>query len=128
MSEQFSATGWYVVVGTVAGLVGGAIAALLLYRAPILTLVGVTIGAVLGAYLMYVVGVARGPADHHELARTAAEGTRLPRALSVSGASPWLALPVGALIAVAVVFLVGALLISVAGAAVEPADNQEPVA
>jgi len=102
---QFSGTGWYVVVGSVAGLVAGALAALLLDRTPLLTLLGVVLGSVLGAWLMYLVGVALGPSDPAELARTAKDGTHLPAALSVSGASPFIALPAGALVAVALVFL-----------------------
>ena len=38
LSQQFSGTGWYVVVGSVAGLVTGALVALFLDRAPLLTL------------------------------------------------------------------------------------------
>lgn len=101
----FSATGWYVVVGSVAGLVGGALVALFLDRVPLVTLLGVVLGSALGAWLMFVVGVALGPADPQGLAGAADEGTRLPAALAVSGASPFIALPAGALIALTLVFL-----------------------
>ena len=102
---QFTGTGWYVVVGSAAGLVGGALVALFLDRTPLLTLLGVVLGSALGAWLMFVVGVALGPSDPTVLARTAEEGTHLPAALDVSGTSPWIALPAGALVAVALVFL-----------------------
>jgi hypothetical protein len=105
LSEQFSSTGWYVVVGTVAGLVTGALVALFLDRAPLLTLAAVVVGSALGAYLMYVVGTALGPADPATLAKTAADGTMIPEQLKVSGKSPFIALPVGALIGVALAFL-----------------------
>jgi hypothetical protein len=64
----------------------------------------VVVGSVLGAWLMLVVGTALGPPDPEALARTAADGTRLPMQLSVSGHSPLVALPVGALLGLMLVF------------------------
>ena len=101
---QFSGTGWYVVVGTVTGLLAGALVALLLDRTPLLTLVAVVVGSVLGAWLMLEVGTALGPADPTSLARTAADGTELPSALTVTERSPWIALPAGALVGLTLVF------------------------
>lgn len=129
ISQQFSATGWYVVVGSIAGLLAGALVALVLDRSPLVTLLGVVLGSLLGAWLMYVVGVALGPADHQELARTAEEGTRLPRALSVSGASPWVALPAGAMVSLALVFLGLAAVHRTAESQRDtPAEDREPAA
>lgn len=105
LRAAFSGTGWYVVVAAVAGIVGGAIVALLLDRTPLGTLVGVTVGSVLGGLAMYAVGVWIGPPDPVETARSAAEGATLPAALGVSGGTPFLAMPAGALVALAVVFL-----------------------
>ena len=105
LSEQFGGTGWYVVVGTVAGLVTGALVALFLDRVPLLTLAAVVVGSVLAAWLMYVVGIAVGPPDPEVLAKTAADGTLIPEQLQVSGTSPWIALPGGALVGLALVFL-----------------------
>jgi hypothetical protein len=102
---QFSGTGWYVIVGSIAGLLAGAVVALFVDRYPFVTLAGVAVGSLLGAALMYRVGVALGPADAAHLARTAKEGTHLPAALSISGKSPWIAFPAGALVALALVFL-----------------------
>ena len=102
---QFSGTGWYVVVGSVAGLIGGALVALFLDRVPIATLIGVAVGSLFGAMVMYRVGVLLGPPDQTRAAAAAKDGTHLPAQLSVSGASPWIALPAGALVAVALVFL-----------------------
>lgn len=102
---QFSGTAWYVVVGAVAGLLGGAVAALFLDRAPLATLVGVVVGALLGALLMYRVGLALGPGDPVQAAAGAKEGAHLPARLAVSGHSAWIALPAGALIALTLVFL-----------------------
>jgi uncharacterized membrane protein YeaQ/YmgE (transglycosylase-associated protein family) len=105
LRNQFSATGWYVVVGTVAGLVAGAVVALFLDRVPLLTLVSVVVGSVLGGWLMIRVGNALGPPDPHHLALAAKDGTHLPAELTVSGRSPWIALPAGALVALALVFI-----------------------
>jgi uncharacterized membrane protein YeaQ/YmgE (transglycosylase-associated protein family) len=105
LQEQFSGTGWYVVVGVVAGVVAGVLVALAFDRAPLLTLAAVVVGSALGAWLMLRVGVALGPPDPQELAKTAEDGTRLAGALAVSGRSPWIAYPAGALLGLLVVFL-----------------------
>lgn len=101
----FSGTGWYVVVGSVAGLLAGALVAMVLDRQPLLTLVAVVVGSVLGAWLMVQVGTSLGPPDPDRVARTAQDGTRLPTALEVTGASPWIAMPGGALLGLVLVFL-----------------------
>lgn len=101
---QFSGTGWYVVVATGAGLVAGALVALFLDRSPVVTLVAVVVGSALGAWVMIEVGAAMGPADPHVLALAAKDGTHLPGRLEVTGRSPWIAMPAGALVALALVF------------------------
>ncbi|WP_028645682.1 hypothetical protein [Nocardioides sp. URHA0020] len=105
LQHEFAGTGWYVAIGTVAGLVAGVAAALLVDRQPLGTLAAVLVGSVLGAWLMVVVGTALGPADPTVLARTAADGTRLPMQLSVSGHGPLIAYPGGALLGLMVVFV-----------------------
>ena len=102
---QFSSTGWYVVVASVAGLLGGALVALFLDRVPLLTLLAVVVGSALATWLMLQVGAALGPPDPDHLALTAKEGTHLPAQLTVSGRAPWIALPVGALVGLTLVFL-----------------------
>lgn len=93
LRRQFSGTGWYAVVAGVAGLLGGAVVALFVDRFPLVTLLGVVLGSALGAFLMLRVGVALGPDDP----------TR--GALGVSGGTPYLSMPAGALVAMAMVFL-----------------------
>ncbi len=105
LQHEFSGTGWYVLVGTVAGLVAGLAVAVLADRKPLLTLAAVVVGSALGAWLMVVVGTALGPPDPAIAARTAADGTRLPMELSVSGYAPWIAFPGGALLAMMLVFV-----------------------
>ncbi|WP_459970590.1 hypothetical protein [Nocardioides pyridinolyticus] len=96
----FSGTGWYVVVGSVAGLLGGAAVALFLDRYPLVSLLGVVLGSLLGAFLMLRVGVALGPGDPLDAA-----GAVVPGALDVSGGSPFIALPAGALVALSMAFI-----------------------
>lgn len=105
LQAEFTATGWYVVIGSVAGLLTGAVVALLLDRVPLLTLAGVVVGSVLGAWLMLRVGAALGPPDPHRLAETAKDGAHLADQLKVSRWSPWIAFPGGALVGLALVFI-----------------------
>lgn len=105
LQHQFSGTGWYVVVAAVAGLVAGIAVTLLTDRIPLLTLAGVVVGSVLAAWLMLQVGTALGPPDPATAARSAADGTRLPDHLAVSGRSPFIAFPVGALLGLVLVFI-----------------------
>ena len=105
LQELFDATGWYVVVAGVAGLLAGFAVTLLFDRMPLLTLAGVVVGSILGTIVMLQVGAALGPADPQEAARTAADGTLLPGPLEVTGRTPWIAMPGGALIALTVVFV-----------------------
>lgn len=105
LQHEFSGTGWYVVVGAVAGLLGGLAVALFADRVPLLTLAAVVVGSALGAWLMMLVGTALGPPDQDVVARTAADGTKIPMQLTVTGHSPWIALPSGALAGLVIVFI-----------------------
>jgi len=105
LQQQFSGTGWYVVVGTALGLVLGIVASLLVDRVPLLTLVAVVVGSALAAWLMLRVGVALGPPDPQHVAAAAKDGTRLPAQLTVSGRSPFIAFPLGALLGLVIVLI-----------------------
>jgi hypothetical protein len=105
LQHEFSGTGWYVIVALVAGLVAGIAVALLADRVPLLTLAALVVGSALAAWLMLVVGTALGPPDPDVAARTADDGTRLPMQLTVTGYSPWIALPSGALLGLLFVFI-----------------------
>jgi hypothetical protein len=102
---DFAGTGTYVAVAALAGLVAGLIVALASRRDEMVTLAALVGGSVLAGWVMYRVGVALAPADPATLARAARAGTRLPGTLSVSGVSPFLALPSGALAGLIVVFV-----------------------
>jgi hypothetical protein len=115
LRAEFSATGVYVVVAAVAGLLSGALCSLFLDRAELVTLAAVLVGAVLAGWVMVQVGQALGPPDPRELAETARNGTRLPSDLRIVGKiwpptsirdpSPYVAFPGGAILGVAVVLL-----------------------
>jgi len=101
----FAGTGWYVLIATAAGLVLGALAAWLLDRRELVTLAAVVVGGLVAAYLMRVVGLHRSPGSPQHLAKTAADGTKLPSQLTL--ASWWLVLvfPGGALASLSALFL-----------------------
>jgi len=105
LQAEFTATGVYVVVASVAGLLIGTLCSLFLDRAELVTLVAVLVGAVLAGWVMLQVGQALGPPDPRELAKTARDGTRLPSDLRIAGNSPYVAFPAGATLGVAVVLL-----------------------
>ena len=100
LREVFDATAWYVVLGAAGGVLLGGLAALVCRRSPVATLVAVVAGSALAAWVMHAVGLAVSPPDPQTLAQTAADETRLPGRLSLEGAeSPYLAWPLGALVA-----------------------------
>jgi hypothetical protein len=105
LRAEFSATGIYVLVASVAGLLTGALCALYLDRAELVTLVAVLAGAVLAGWVMVQVGQALGPPDPRQIAETANDRTRLPSDLRIVGKSPYVAFPAGATLGVAVVLL-----------------------
>ncbi|HEX6148258.1 hypothetical protein [Nocardioides sp.] len=103
--DLFSATALYVVVGVVGGLLVGAASAFFVDRVELLTLATVVVGSLLAGWLMLQVGSALAPPDPHALARTAAEDTRLPGTLEVSGTWPRGAFPAGAMLGVAAIYI-----------------------
>lgn len=106
LRDDFQGVAWYVTIALTAGLVLGILTAWLLDRSELVTLVAVIAGSVLAAYLMLRVGTHLSPGDPHELARTAKDGTKLEGALSVPSWPPRASFTFGALIGVALVFLV----------------------
>ena len=105
LRSEFSGTALYVVVATLAGLLLGVLVAVLSDRHELLTLVAVAVGSVLAGWLMLQVGTALGPPDPGPLASTAEDYTPLVDELRVSGRSPYIAFPAGALVGLIVVFI-----------------------
>ena len=104
LRQEFSGTGLYVLVAAGAGLVLGAVFAILGGVRPVHTVVLCFAGALLAAWLMLRLGEWLGPPDPHALAKSADDGTRLPSALRVSGLPPLFSFAVGSLVALAVVY------------------------
>jgi hypothetical protein len=104
LRADFAATGWYVVIALLAGLVLGALAAWRCDRSELVTLAAVLAGSVLAGYLMLQVGYHLSAPDPDVLARAAKDGTKLDGALRVGSGPPKLAFPFGALLGLAVVY------------------------
>jgi len=105
LRADFDGVAWYVTIALAAGLVLGILAAWLFDRSELVTLAAVVVGSVLAAYLMLRVGTHLSPGDPHELAKTAEDGAKLKGALHVD---PWpsrAAFPFGALLGLALVYL-----------------------
>ncbi|WP_436698276.1 hypothetical protein [Nocardioides sp. BYT-33-1] len=105
IARDFGGTATYVVAGfalaLVLGLVGGWVAR---HRA-VVGVLAVLAGAGLGALAMTLVGQAFSPPDPATLLATHQAGDRLPGHLHVSGWTPYLVWPVGALLAYLVLML-----------------------
>ena len=103
--DSFSGTGTYVVVASLAGIAVGALAGLVFDRSELVTLVAVAVGGLLAGWVMLEVGSALGPSDPRPIAATAKNYTPIPAELDVSGRSPLVAFPGGALLGLIVVLL-----------------------
>ncbi|VXB71570.1 hypothetical protein [Nocardioides sp. AX2bis] len=106
LSLQTRGTSSYVLVAAVGGLLLGVLAALVGTRRELLTLLAVVLGGAVAAYVMWQVGTWLGPADPVAVAADAPDGTSVPGALTVAGATPFLTLPAAALAGLAAVFFV----------------------
>jgi hypothetical protein len=111
----FSGTGLYVLIGACVGLLVGVACGLVAARQPVLTLALVVLGSGLAGWLMLWTGTIGGEADPQQRAAEAADGTELSGTLTVSGWSPFVAFPAGALAGLSAVLL---------AVAPEPADPQ----
>lgn len=105
VDDTFTGTATYAVIGLPAGLVLGGLSAWLLDRRELLTLAAVVCSSVLAGWLMYVVGTTLAPPDPAAAARSAADYTHLRGTLTVSGWGAFAALPGGALLGLAGVYL-----------------------
>ena len=101
---DFSATGSYVAVAAVTGLLIAVLLAVLFDRAELVNLLVVLVGSALAGWVMYHVGLALSPADPRSLADSVEDGTRLPGRLAVDGISPFQAFPGGAMLGLVIVY------------------------
>ena len=102
---DFSGTATYVAVAAVAGALLGLLCAVSFRASELATLAAVVVGSAGAGWLMALVGTTLGPPDPEVAARSAPDGTELAGHLHVAGLSPYTAFPVGALLAVTVVYL-----------------------
>jgi hypothetical protein len=117
-SSPFSSTGLYVLIALGVGLVTGVLSALVTDRRELVALGLLVACSVLAGWVMLRVGEAGMPPDPSLLARDAADGTRLPATLTVTGWTPLGAFPAGALLGLFAVFV---------GLSRNPVDQHEPV-
>lgn len=104
----FDGTAQYVVIGVGAGLVLGVLCSRLGRRSEIVMLLAVMGGCALASLISYRLGTHLGPADPAGLQAAAPDGTALPSSLSIQGASPFVAWPLGALIGLSLTYLLTA--------------------
>lgn len=101
----FAATGSFVAIAFVAGLLLG-LGVSLFRRAPELgALAGVVVGSVLATWLMLEVGLHVAPADPAQAAAAAVDGTALEGGLAAPGKAAWTVFPLASLVALCVVYL-----------------------
>jgi hypothetical protein len=100
-ARAFSATSSYLVLALLLGLVLGLGVALVVRGREWATLIAVAVASAWAAWLMAAVGHRLGPPDPVAAAAVADDFTRIPQDLTVSGLSPFLALPFGAILGLA---------------------------
>lgn len=104
LRNQFAGTALFTSLGLTAGVLLGLVCALLLARQELRTLVAVLVGSTVASVLMWQVGTRLGPPDPDLLARDAPRGTVLPDDLELGSLGALVALPLGAMVALTVVF------------------------
>ena len=105
VQQDFSGTGLYVLLALPTGVLMGVVSAVTARTHEVATLVAVVVGSSVAAVLMSVSGHALGPPDPRPLARGEEDLTAIPSDLRVAGATPYAALPAGALTGLAVCFV-----------------------
>lgn len=105
MGHVFGVVGTYAVLCAGAGLVLGVVAAVLCRRSELVTLVVVAGSSALAAFVCYRVGLALGPDDPAAQVAQARIGTVVTGDLSIDQLSPFVVLPMAALIGLAVTYL-----------------------
>ncbi len=101
----FDATGSFVVIAAIAGLVLGLLCAWLFTASEIVTVLAVLTGGALAAWLMHTVGMHLAPPDPLERAKDAKDLTPVGGTLRTSGDSYRVAFPGAAVLGPALVFL-----------------------
>ncbi len=103
--HDFNGDALYFLVALGSGVVLGVVALVLMRGSELVTLLAVAIGSVVAGLVMWRVGLLGNPADPMQLAKHAADGTKLPSRLHLANAVPLIGYPLGALGTLAAVFL-----------------------
>lgn len=103
LGRQVSADGWFFAIALLGGLVSGVALLALRRRDPVVTVVLVTLGGLLAAWLMLRVGLWLGPADPEGVLKDVAVGGKVPLQLETHTTGVFLAWPIGALLGATVV-------------------------
>lgn len=101
----FDGTAQYVVLGLVGGLLLGILCGLLGRHSELVMLAAALLGSALAGFVAYRLGTSLGPVDPTTLESSLPDGSVLPADLSVPGASPFVAWPLGALVGLGGVYL-----------------------
>jgi hypothetical protein len=104
--DAFAATGWYVVIALVAGVLLGVLAGWLSRAPELVTLAAVVVGSVAAAVVMRLVGLHGAPPDPQLAAAHAAEGTRLSGTIAAPGRGALIAFPLASIVTLALLFLI----------------------
>jgi hypothetical protein len=103
LGRQVSADGWFFAIALIGGLVSGVALLALRRRDPVVTVVLVTLGGVLAAWLMLRVGLWLGPANPKDVLDGVAVGGKVPLQLETHTTGVFLGWPIGALLGATVV-------------------------
>ena len=98
LGQQVAADGWYLVIGAVCGLLSGVALLSLRWRDPLLMVAAVTVGSLLGAWVMLRVGLWLGPADPKSVLPHAAVGAKVPLQLKPGASGVVYVWPITALL------------------------------
>lgn len=126
--REVSATGWFTVIGLLAGVGFGTVVAYVSRGREVATLVGVLLGSLLLAWTMLVVGHLTGPPDPHVVARTADDWEPIISDLRLAGVDDvWWPFGSSALLVPAVGALIGLVGIFLGGAGRHRPRRSDPV-
>jgi len=97
LAQQFSATGWFIVIAAVGGVLSGVVLLLWRRRNPVLVVVLVTLGGALATLVMTQLGLVLGPANPSDVLPTVELGDKVPLQLEVEGAGVYFTWSIAAL-------------------------------
>lgn len=105
LGHAFGVVGTFAVVCGVTGLILGVVAAYACRRSELVTLAVVAVSSVVAVFLCYRIGLSLGPVDPTAAAATADNGAALTGSLAIDQRTPFVALPLGALVGLTVSYL-----------------------